>query len=207
MDIKKYFEKTKKEIDEILDKNLSKSKDILSKAIRYSIFPGGKRLRPILAIATAQLLGAKKEEVILPACAIELIHNFTLIHDDLPCIDNDDYRRRRPALHRVYDEAIAVLTGDALLNFAFTILVKRDRTLSSSIRIKLIEELSNALGILVAGQIKEMSFRGKKLNLSIIEDIYIKKTAALISAAVRTGAIIGRADKKELSLFTNYGKI
>ncbi len=208
MDFKKYFEKTRKEIDTALDKNLPKGKDMLSKAMRYSVFAGGKRLRPILVIATAQMLSAKKGEAILPACAIELVHNFTLIHDDLPCMDNDDYRRGRLALHRAYNEAVAVLTGDALLNFAFAILVKRNVMLSPSIRIRLIQELSNALGTegLVAGQMKEMSFRGKELNLSTIEDIYMKKTAALISGAVRIGAIIGRANKKELSLLTNYGK-
>lgn len=208
MDIKKYFEKTKKEIDETLNKILPKGKDILSKTMRYSVFAGGKRLRPILVIVTAQMLGARKEKAILPACAIELVHNFTLIHDDLPCIDNDDYRRGRPTLHKVYNEAIAILTGNALLNFAFAVLAKRNQTLSSSVRIKLIEELSEALGIcgLVGGQVEEMSFRGKDLSLFTVKDIYMKKTAALISAAVRIGAIIGKADKKELALLTNYGK-
>lgn len=208
IDIKKYFEKTKKEINETLDKNLPKGEDILTKAIRYSVFVGGKRLRPILVIATVQMLGVRKEKAILPACAMELIHNFALIHDDLPCMDNDDYRRGKPTLHKVYNEAIAVLTGDALLNLAFAMLAKRDGTLNPYIRIKLIEELSYALGIsgLVGGQIKEMSFRGEELSLSIMEDIYMRKTAALISTAVRIGAIIGRANKKELSLLTNYGK-
>lgn len=208
MDIQKYFEKTKKEIDETLNKILPKGKDILSKTMRYSVFAGGKRLRPILVIATAQMLGAKKDEAMLPACVIELVHNFTLIHDDLPCIDNDDFRRGRPTLHKVYNEAIAILTGNALLNFAFAVLAKRNQTLSSSVRIKLIEELSEALGIcgLVGGQVEEMSFRGKDLSLSTVKDIYMKKTAALISAAVRIGAIIGKADKKELALLTNYGK-
>lgn len=208
MDIKKYFKKTKKEIDRALNENLPRRKDILSKAMRYAVFSGGKRLRPIILIGTAQMLGAKREKALLPACAIELIHNFTLIHDDLPCIDNDDYRRGKPTLHRVYDEAIAVLTGDALLNFAFTILAKRDGTLNPSIKIKLIEELSNAIGIngLVGGQVKEMSFREKELSLPVIEDIYMKKTAALLSIAVKIGAIIGKANKRELSLLTNYGK-
>lgn len=208
MNIEEYFEKTRKEIDETLGKNLPAGKDILSRAMRYSVFSGGKRLRPNLVIATAQMFGAKKKEAILPACAIELIHNFTLIHDDLPCIDNDDYRRGKPTLHKVYNEAIAVLAGDALLNIAFGILAKTDGALMPSVRIKLIEELSDAIGIngLVGGQAKEIYLRGKDLNRPIIEDIYMKKTAALISAAVRIGAIIAGANKKELSLLTNYGK-
>lgn len=208
VNIRKYFEKIRKEINEILDKNLPKGKDILSKAMRYSVFAGGKRLRPILVIATAQMLGTKKEEAILPACAIELIHNFTLIHDDLPCIDNDDYRRGRLTLHKVYNEAIALLAGDALLNIGFGILAKADGALMPSVRIKLIEELSEAIGVdgLVGGQVKEIYLRGKNLNPSLIEDIYMKKTGALISTAVRIGAIVGGANKKELSLLTNYGK-
>ncbi|MDO8602515.1 MAG: polyprenyl synthetase family protein [Candidatus Omnitrophota bacterium] len=208
MDIREYFEKRIKEINLALDKNLPKSKDMLSMAMRYNVLGAGKRLRPILVIAAAQMLGGKKEKAMLPACAIELVHNFTLIHDDLPCMDNDDYRRGRLTLHKAYNEAVAVLAGDALLNLAFAVLVKESGGANPSIRIKLIEEVSNALGVygLVGGQAKEISLRGQELDLAVIEDIYMKKTAALISAAVRLGAIIGNANKKELSLLTSYGK-
>lgn len=208
MDIREYFEKRIKEINVALDKNLPKSKDMLSRAMRYSVLGAGKRLRPILVIAAAQMLGEKKDKAMLPACAIELVHNFTLIHDDLPCMDNDDYRRGRLTLHKAHNEAVAVLAGDALLNLAFAVLAKENVRLKPSIRIKLIEEISNALGVhgLVGGQAKEMALRGQKLGLAAIEDIYMKKTAALISAAVRLGAIIGKANKKELSFITSYGK-
>lgn len=208
MDIKEYLEKRRKEINVALDENLPKGKDMLSRAMRYNVLGAGKRLRPILVIAAAQMFGARQEKAMLPACAIELVHNFTLIHDDLPCMDNDDYRRGRLTLHNAYSEAIAVLAGDALLNLAFAVLVKGKGEVTPSIRIKLIEEVSNALGVygLVGGQAKEISLRGQKLDLAAIEDIYMKKTAALISAAIRFGAIIGKANKKELALLTSYGK-
>lgn len=207
VNIKEYFKETKIDIDKSLVENLPTGKDILSKAIHYVVFSTGKRLRPIIVIATAEMLGAKREDAILPACAIELIHNFTLIHDDLPCIDDDDFRRGKPTLHRKYNEAIAVLTGDALLNSAFGVLAKADGLLSPSIKIKLIEEVSRAIGIngLVGGQVKEMSLRPQKLTLPIIEDIYLRKTASLIAVAVRMGAIIRNVTKKELALLTDYG--
>ena len=209
--IEKYLAIRKKEIDKALDKYLPLNKGLLSKAMRYSIFSGGKRIRPILTIATVEMLGAKKEEAILPACAIEFIHNFSLIHDDLPCIDNDNYRRGKLTLHKIYNETIALLTGNALLSLAFAILVKNDGAygdLNPSIKLKIIKEISQAIGIdgLVGGEIKEISSRGKKLSLNVIDDIYMRKTAALILAAVRIGAIIGGADKKEISLLTNYGE-
>jgi len=209
--IKKYLKETKREIDLALDSNLPKHKNILNKAVRYSVFPGGKRIRPILAIATAEMLGAKKEKAILPACAIELIHNFTLIHDDLPCIDNDDLRRGKPSLHKAYNEAVALLAGDALFNCAFNILAKNHSSreyLTPSIKLRLINEISAAIGTngVASGEAMEISLKGKKISISEIEDIYMKKTAALISAAVNAGAIIGNADKKELSLLTSYGK-
>jgi len=211
MSIKTYFKETKREIDKALDKNLPKHNDILNKAMRYSVFSGGKRLRPILVIATAEMLGAKKQKAIMPACAIELIHNFTLIHDDLPCIDNDDFRRGKLSLHKAYNEAVALLAGDALFNSAFNILTKDNGlcgNLAPSTKLKLIREVSGAIGTdgMVSGEAKEVCLKGKRFSISAIEDIYMKKTATLISVAVRVGAIIGKANKKEFSMLTNYGK-
>jgi geranylgeranyl diphosphate synthase, type II len=208
MNIKQYFREEKKEIDGALGIYLPKGNDALSKAMRYGVFSGGKRFRPILLVASSRMLGGNKKDAILLGCAIEFIHNFTLIHDDLPCMDNDDFRRLKPTLHKVYGEAIALLAGDALLNLAFSVLAKQGAGINPAVRIKLIEELSNALGLygLVGGQAKEISLRGNKLGLSDVEDIYMKKTASLISAAIRMGAIIGKANKRELSLLTNYGK-
>ena len=209
--IKKYLRETKSEIDLALDRNLPKNNNILNKAIRYSVFSGGKRIRPIPAIATAEMLGAKRRRVILPACAIELIHNFTLIHDDLPCIDNDDLRRGKPSLHKAYNEAVALLAGDALFNWAFNILSKNHSSyeyLAPSTKLRLISEISAAIGTngVASGEAKELSLKGKKISIPDIEDIYMKKTAILISAAVSVGAIIGKAGKKESFLLASYAK-
>lgn len=124
MDIKEYLAQRKKEIDQTLDRYLPQKKSLLTQAMRYSVLNGGKRIRPILTIATTELVGGKKEDALLTACAVELIHTFTLIHDDLPCMDNDDYRRGKLTSHKVYGEAIAILTGDALLNYGFKLIIK-----------------------------------------------------------------------------------
>lgn len=208
MDIKGYFERLRKEIDRALDANLPKSSDILSKAMRYSVFSGGKRFRPILAVSAARVMGAKAGQAVLPACAVELVHNFTLIHDDLPCMDDDDYRRGKPTLHKKYNEAVAVLAGDALLNLSFSILSGKCDGLDPFVRMQLVKELSDAVGPcgLLGGQVKDVSLRGQSWSFKDMEDVYAKKTAALISAALRIGAVVAGAGKTELDILSDYGR-
>jgi geranylgeranyl diphosphate synthase type II len=194
MKIEQYLSKLKKRIDYTLDGWLPKDNNIISKAMRYSVFSGGKRLRPILTISSAQLVGGKVEDALSTACAIELIHNFALIHDDLPSMDDDDYRRNKPTCHKIFGEAIAILAGDALLNQAFE-LVSEDTHISSTLAIKILKELCQGIGLngMIGGQALEMWYRKekRKVNLSNLIQIYNRKTAALICSAIRVGAIIG----------------
>lgn len=210
MEITQYLVQQKRQIDDTLNRYLPKGKDVLSQAMRYSFFPGGKRLRPILTLATVELLGGDVKRSVLPACAIELIHTFTLIHDDLPCMDNSDYRRGKLSSHKVYGEAIAVLAGDALLNFAFKLIAKSysDGNIDSEPLIKIINTVCDAMGTngVAGGQAKEMYFRGRKINKTTLEDIYKRKTAALICASLKIGAILGKATKQEFSSLVRYGE-
>lgn len=208
MKIEKYLVKRKKQIDKALDVYLPQDSSILSKAMRYSIFADGKRIRPILVMVTSEMLGSKSKIVIPAACAIELIHTFTLIHDDLPCMDNSDFRRGKLALHKVYGEAIAMLTGDLLLNYAFKLIIENINRYNYSIVSQVLIEICQALGIkgAVGGQVQEVSARNKKLTFSALEEIYNRKTAALICASVRVGAALAKAKPKEFSLLTKYGK-
>lgn len=208
MKIEQYLNTFNKKIDLTLDRRLPKNKNILNKAMRYTVFAGGKRLRPILTIASTQLVSGKVRDALSVACAVELIHNFALIHDDLPCMDDDDYRRGKPTCHKVFGEAIAILAGDALLNHAFK-LVSEDKRIPSRIAIRITTELCKAVGLdgMIGGQALEMCYRErrKKIYLSTLKQIYHYKTAALICSAVRVGAIIGRANDRELALLTKYG--
>lgn len=208
MKIEQYLNTFKKKIDLTLDRRLPKNKNILNKAMRYAVFAGGKRLRPILTIASTQLVSGKVRDALSVACAIELIHNFALIHDDLPCMDDDDYRRGKPTCHKVFGEAIAILAGDALLNHAFK-LVSEDKRIPSRIAIRITTELCKAVGLdgMIDGQALEMSYREHKreIYLSTLRQIYNYKTAALICSAVRVGAMVGGANGQELALLTKYG--
>jgi len=155
MNLKVYFEREKKLIDKALDKYLPPVEEyppLIHKAMRYSIFPGGKRIRPVLLLASCRLCGGKVEDALPAACAIELIHSYSLIHDDLPALDNDDYRRGKPSCHKKFGEAIAVLTGDALLTHAFSVLSRSKRAK------KVIREISQAIGTqgMLGGQVVDI---------------------------------------------------
>lgn len=210
MDIKEYLAQRKKEIDQTLDRYLPQKKSLLTQAMRYSVLNGGKRIRPILTMATTELVGGKKEDALLTACAVELIHAFTLIHDDLPCMDNDDYRRGKLTSHRVYGEAIAILTGDALLNYGFKLIIENCtiNKLDPAITIRILEEICEAIGIegVIGGQVEDILLENKKIDLPTLEEISRRKTVALICVSVKLGAILGRASKEEISLLTEYGR-
>ena len=181
--------------------------DKIHQAIRWSVFAGGKRFRPALLLATGQAFGAAVNDLIRTACAFEMVHTYSLIHDDLPSMDNDDLRRGRPTCHVRFDEATAILAGDALQTLAFQT-IANDQHLSADTRIALIAELARAAGTpdgMVAGQALDMEGETRQVNGAQLEEIHRLKTGALIVAAARCGAIIGRANPKELEDVTDYG--
>jgi geranylgeranyl diphosphate synthase type II len=172
----------------------------LREAIRYSLTAGGKRLRPILALLAYKSLGKDPRNIIAPACALELIHTYSLIHDDLPCMDDDDFRRGKPTLHRKFGDAIAVLAGDALHALAFELLASAGNT-------EIVRDVSRAIGItgMLAGQVADVEAEGKTVSLKDIEYIHANKTGALITVSVRVGAVLGEAGPDQLSRFSSYG--
>ena len=175
-------------------------------AIRWSVFAGGKRFRPALLIATGQVFEAPIKRMLKTACALEMIHTYSLIHDDLPAMDDDELRRGRPTCHVRFDEATAILAGDALQTLAFRT-ISHDEELDDSTRIALIRELSNASGTpngMVAGQALDIEGEARAVSGKELEVIHRLKTGALIIAAARSGAIIARASETELEAITKY---
>ncbi|MCD4691025.1 polyprenyl synthetase family protein [bacterium] len=179
----------------------------LTEAMRYSLFSGGKRLRPILALEAAELLGGSVEAAVVPACAAEFIHTYSLIHDDLPAMDDDEIRRGRPTCHRAFDEALAILAGDGLLTSAFE-LVAGHEALAPEQRIAVIAELAVANGWngMVGGQAADIALEGATLDIGAIEYIHVYKTGLPLRAAVRVGAISAGANEKDLALLSSYGE-
>jgi geranylgeranyl pyrophosphate synthase len=176
-------------------------------AIRWSVFAGGKRFRPALLLAIGQAFGAEIDQLIRTACAFEMIHTYSLIHDDLPAMDDDDLRRGRPTCHVRFDEATAILAGDALQTLAFQTIANDERLVAAT-RIALISELSRAAATpegMVAGQALDMEAEARQVNGAQLEEIHRLKTGALIVGAARCGAIIGSADEHELDAITRYG--
>jgi geranylgeranyl diphosphate synthase, type II len=178
---------------------------ILKKSILYSIKNGGKRFRPVLCLLTVSSLGGNYEDALPAACAIEFIHTYSLIHDDLPSIDNDDFRRGKLTCHKVFGEDIAILTGDALFAEAFNIILKYQPA-TPDIKIRLLEEIANASGAegMVAGQIIDVFYTGKKISKKLLACMHDKKTAKLITASVRSGAIIAGAAENIMEKLTVY---
>ncbi len=181
----------------------------LHRAMRYSVFSGGKRFRPVLCMAAFEGCGGVGEHIMPVACAIELVHTYSLIHDDLPCMDNDDLRRGKPTCHRVFGEDVAILAGDALLTFAIELIVTRGATLfGEKCAVAVARDLLESIGTegMVAGQVMDMKAQGKKVDASTIEYIHKHKTGALITSAVRCGAIVGGAHDDVITRLTNYGR-
>ncbi|MBU1290528.1 polyprenyl synthetase family protein [bacterium] len=213
MNFKKYLENKKNIIDKALDEYLppeEKSPSIIHKAMRYSVFSGGKRIRPILALAAAELFGRDAESVLKAACGIELIHTFSLIHDDLPCIDNDDFRRGKPSNHKVFGEAIALLAGDALLVSGFDLIIKNSevKEIKKQSILKLIKEISFYIGTenMLGGQVEDINLKNEDITKADLTNLYMKKTAALICLSIRAGAILSGANQKQLKALTKYGE-
>lgn len=179
----------------------------IHEAMRYSLFAGGKRLRGALTLATAEMLGQSQERVLPAAAALEVIHTYSLIHDDLPAMDDDAFRRGQPTCHRVFGEAIAILAGDALLTLAFEILCRLQvEGFGSDLVLRVIEEVAVAAGTkgLIGGQVVDIESEGKKIDVDQLEYIHLHKTGALFRAAVRIGALLAGVGERELSALTDY---
>jgi geranylgeranyl diphosphate synthase type II len=221
MDIKRYLQEKKEIVDSALEKYFPNRPDSagegvfptsLHKAIRYSLFAGGKRIRPILSMAAFEAVGGKGDGILPFACALEMIHTYSLIHDDLPALDNDDYRRGKPTCHKVFGEAIGILAGDGLLTEAFKLMTSQS-VQGPSLRdggwvLDVIHEVAQAAGILgmVGGQVLDIESEGKEVDLPTLQYIHTHKTGALILVSVRVGARLGGAKEETLKAFTRYGE-
>lgn len=178
------------------------------KAIHYSVFAGGKRLRPILCLAAVDACGGDLASAMPVACALELIHTYSLIHDDLPAMDNDDFRRGKPTSHKVFGEDIAILAGDALLTEAFALLSRVEKArFSAARRLAAIHEIAQAAGIagMVGGQAMDLLSEKSKPDAAVLYEMHRRKTGALIVAAVKAGAIISNAGEDKIQALADYG--
>ena len=213
MDIKKYLQEKGDIVNKALDRLLPGENEFpqkLHKAMRYSVFAGGKRIRPVLVMASAETFGGLTDSIIDIACAVELIHTYSLIHDDLPAIDNDDMRRGMPTCHKVFGEAMAILAGDALLTSAFDVMANTHASADEErlLLLKTIQEIARAAGStgMVGGQVLDIESEGKDVAFPVLEYIHIHKTGELILASIRAGAIMKNAGDKELEAMTRYGE-
>ncbi|NNE67997.1 MAG: polyprenyl synthetase family protein [Pyrinomonadaceae bacterium] len=199
-DLKTFLRASAKEVDEELDRLLPPAHEepyVLHEAIRHSIFAGGKRFRPALVFAVGEALGADRARLVTYAAAVEMIHTYSLIHDDLPAMDDDNLRRGVPTCHVKFGEATAILAGDVLQALAFKI-VAADERLSSETRVRLITDLAVAAGTptgMAAGQQMDLSSEGIEISAELLKEIHQKKTGAMIAASARAGAVIARTDK------------
>lgn len=179
----------------------------LAESMKYSLMAGGKRLRPILLMAAADAAGGRGDDFLTSACALEMIHTYSLIHDDLPAMDNDDYRRGRLTNHKVYGAGIATLAGDALLTLAFEVLV-RQKGVSPETLVRVVREVSTAAGPngMVGGQTLDLASEGKQIDKETLRRMHMAKTGALFRAAVRSGAILAGADDAKLAALTEHAE-
>jgi len=209
MNISTYLVEKKRLIDQALEKILQDNNGLnstLTRMMRYAVFPGGKRIRPILALASAEAVGGDCSAALNAGCAVELVHCSSLVHDDLPSMDDDDLRRGKPTVHKVVGEGVAILIGDALLALPFEVIAQSDN-LSAPVRLELIRELAKATGRegIIGGQTVDLESEGKSVSEETLRYIHQHKTADLITAAVRMGAISGSASAEQLELLTQYG--
>jgi geranylgeranyl diphosphate synthase type II len=212
-DIQAYLKDRTALIDRSLDRCLKESKErprTLHRAMRYGLFSGGKRLRPILTLAAGEMFGGRHKALLPFACALEMIHAYSLIHDDLPALDNDDFRRGEPASHKKFGEGIALLAGDALLTEAFHLMTKPQvaRVLDPGLILEVVHEIAHAAGVggMVGGQAVDLEAEGQKVDLATVEYIHARKTGALISTPARVGAVIAGAPPKELRRVSRYAR-
>ena len=210
MDLKAYLRSRQRKIDQALDRYLPRANTkpaTLHKAMRYSLFAGGKRLRPILCLAATEACRGNVDDALPLACALECIHTYSLVHDDLPSMDNDDLRRGRPTCHKVFGAGIAILAGDALLTIAFEIVSRTKPARRYNIS-ALLREISVAAGSqkLIAGQVADLEAEGKDVKRDQLKFIHENKTAAILKSSVRLGAMSANADARKLSAITRFGQ-
>lgn len=209
--LKEYLDEKKRIVDSALEEYLPKQTGFsyeIAESMRYTLFAGGKRLRPVLCMASAETVGGSADIVLPVACAIEMIHTYSLIHDDLPSMDNDDYRRGKPSNHKIFGEGVAVLAGDALLTEAFCLLSGGIRDLSPEKNLSIIHEISTAAGFqgMIGGQVADLRAEGKKVNMESVDYIHTHKTQALIASSIRAGAIAAGAGEDDMRALSEYGR-
>jgi len=209
MDLKQYLNQRLRMVDAALNRALppaSAKPATIHKAMRYSLFAGGKRLRPILVLAACDAVGGRFQDAMPSACAVEMIHTYSLIHDDLPAMDNDDFRRGKPTSHKVFGEGIAILAGDGLLTQAFEAIAQtpRQRRYGTA---EFVRELARAAGSLelIAGQVADLEGEDREVSFNGLRYIHAHKTAALIRCCCRLGAMAGNATPPKLEALTTYG--
>lgn len=211
MDFNKYLSDKRQLIEQKLDLLVAKNDEIpvITDAMRYSLFAGGKRLRPILALMTCELFSGSEEEVLPFACCIEMIHTYSLIHDDLPAMDNDDLRRGKPTNHKVYGEGYAILAGDALLNHAFEtmagIIVKNPK--AEYIRVMNLICKSSGISGMIGGQCIDLYSENKSIDIDTLEKMHSRKTGALIKASLAVGAVLSNADEGDINNIMEFGDL
>lgn len=209
-DLKSYLSSKREQINEELDSIFTNDSSKIIKAMKYSLMAGGKRIRPILCIAAAETVGGQNQDVIKAGCAIEMIHTYSLIHDDLPAMDNDEIRRGQATCHVAFDEATAILAGDALLTLAFEVLSSMEFIKENQIIdwMKVIHTISTAAGYkgMIEGQMQDMASEGDLLCLEDLENMHALKTGALIEASVTVGAILGKGSIHQIQQLSTYAK-
>jgi geranylgeranyl diphosphate synthase type II len=211
MNLEEYLAAGQKRTDQALERWLpaeTAPPQTIHRAMRYSVFAGGKRIRPILCMEAARAVSDSVGGVENVACALELIHTYSLIHDDLPALDNDDLRRGRPTCHKVFGEAMAILAGDALLTLAFEVLAKADGV-DDAARARMMAELaaaSGTVGGMIGGQVNDLEGEGKAPDPALLESIHRAKTGALLRASLRLGAIFAGADPERYEALSRFGE-
>lgn len=212
-DLKAYLSEKRAVVDDALEAWFPEAEGPVSDliaAMKYSLFAGGKRLRPILCLAGCEAVGGTQEDVIAVACSLELIHTYSLIHDDLPLMDDDDFRRGKPTNHKVFGDAIALLAGDGLLTEAFRMMTSKEISarVSPVVLVKAIQMISLAAGCdgMVGGQVVDIQSEGKKPDFEIVKYMHARKTGALITASVSAGAILAEAGEDAIRLIRSYGE-
>ncbi|MFC1896664.1 polyprenyl synthetase family protein [Thermodesulfobacteriota bacterium] len=209
-DLRTYLEDKRKLVNAALENMMGAlpSSRLLTQAMRYSVMAGGKRLRPILCIAAAEAVGGSERDVLKVACTLEMIHTFSLIHDDLPALDDDDLRRGKPTCHKAFGEAPAILAGDALLNFAFQVLTEGGPTgkTPASDRLEVAHRIARAVGHMgmIEGQMRDMEGEVRALSLSELEAMHRLKTGAIIEVSVYAGARLGGGSASQISTLEEY---
>ncbi len=210
MTLREYLAVQQKAVDAELDRLVPPEKTppaTIHKAMRYSLFAGGKRIRPVLCLEAARTLSDDCEGAIAAACALEMIHTYSLIHDDLPALDNDDYRRGKLTNHKMFGEAVAILAGDALLTIAFEVLTRLDAP--DARKVRMMAELSSSAGTvggMIGGQVADLEGEGKPPNAELLESIHRAKTGALLRASLRLGALYAGAGDEPYRALSCYGE-